>query len=87
MKSFKFYVQFCKILLLSQPKIPVTSCHLTVFSGVVYDALIVFQLFKNLLAFHGTSAYSVLKSACLEADVDFLTLTPRCSTLTLNCML
>jgi hypothetical protein len=64
MKIFKFYLQFCKIhVSISQPKIPITSCHPTVFSGVVYDALIVFQLFKNLPAFYGTSDFSVLKSA------------------------
>jgi hypothetical protein len=47
---------------LSQPEIPVTSSHLTVFIEVAYDALTVFQLFKNLLVFYGTSSYSVLKS-------------------------
>jgi hypothetical protein len=65
---------------LSQPKIPVTICHLTLSSEVVYDALIVFQLLKNILALYGTSAYSVLKSACFETGCDFRILPPRCST-------
>jgi len=85
MKIFKFYLQFCKIHVSFSAQN--SSYNLSsVFSGVVNDVLIVFQLFKNTLALYVTSAYSVLESAFFETDVEFPILTPRCTTLTLNRM-
>ena len=76
---------------LSQPEIPVTSSHLTVFIEVAYDALTVFQLFKNLLVFYGTSSYSVLKSdpppiPILIQKSNSLHRRPALALVTLNCI-